>query len=224
MRQLSSKKIENLTFDEYIRDMMLRFGAAPAAVEVIWKHPSNNRPQNPRLTPNLLHKYLAHLQEGILKQQLLPGERFQTLSDKFSRVYQHGVELEADAEEGDPRESKDRSYRTVGFLVWTSEVLLGSATRTFFGARLLGIEPELFQKFRYFDNNKLALQAEPSRDINDGGSMLVEGFPTRRRGRIFGISHVAPFDGQTTEWRMKDGRERSTGLSFLDPQRDRRLA
>jgi Cytochrome P450 len=50
-------------------------------------------------------------------------------------------------------ESKNRNYCTVGLLAWTSEVLLGSATRTFFGARLLGIEPELFQKFRYFNYN-----------------------------------------------------------------------
>jgi hypothetical protein len=133
--------------------MMLRFGAATAAVEAIWKHQSKNRPQNPRLTPNLLHKCLAHLQEGILKQQLLPGERFQTLSDKFLGYISIELSWEQMSRKAILSESKDRSYRTVGLLAWTSEVLQGSATRTFFGARLLGTEPELFQKFRYFDDN-----------------------------------------------------------------------
>lgn len=147
------KNIENLTFDDYIRDMMLRFGTSTAGVEAMWRHPTGTEPQNPKLTPNPLRKCLAHLQENILKQQLLPGERFQTLSDQFLGYVSTAMTWEHMPKKAIFSESLDGSYRIVGLLQWTQEVLLESATRTFFGSKLLQIEPELFKNFLYFDDN-----------------------------------------------------------------------
>jgi Cytochrome P450 len=147
------KNIENLTFDEYVRDMMLRFGTASAAVEAMWKHPPDTEPPKSGLTPNPLHKCLAHLQESILKQQLLPGEKFQSLSDEFLGYISVAISWERMTPKAILSEPTDSRYRIVGLLEWTKEVLLDSATRTFFGDGLLDIEPELFTNFVYFDDN-----------------------------------------------------------------------
>jgi hypothetical protein len=147
------KNIENLTFDEYIRDMMLRFGTTPAAVEAMWRHPSSSEQKDPKLTPNPMHKCLAHLQESIIKHQLLPGDRFQSLSDRFLGYISSAMTWEAMAKRAILSESPSGDYRVVSLLEWTQEVVLDSATRTFFGGRLIDLEPDLFKNFLYFDNN-----------------------------------------------------------------------
>lgn len=147
------KNTESLTFDEYVRDMMLRFGTGSAAVEAMWKHNPNTRAHNSKLTPNPLHKCLAHLQESIMKQQLLPGEKFQSLSNKFLARISVAMSWERISQKAVLSEPMDRSYRIVGLLEWTKEVLLNSATRTFFGDQLLEIEPNLLTNFVSFDDN-----------------------------------------------------------------------
>ena len=147
------KNIESLTFDEYVRDMMLRFGTGSAAVEAMWNHNPKTQPQNSKLTPNPLHKCLAHLQESIMKQQLLPGEKFQSLSNKFLAHISTAMSWERITQKAVLLEPVDRSYRIVGLLEWTKEVLLDSATRTFFGDQLLDIEPHLLTNFVFFDDN-----------------------------------------------------------------------
>ncbi|KAF7512406.1 hypothetical protein GJ744_001341 [Endocarpon pusillum] len=147
------KNIESLTFDEYIRDMMLRFGTASAAVDAMWKQHSGDEPKNPKLMPNPLHKSLAHLQESILKQQLLPGNRFQSLSDKFLGFISNTMTWEQMPKKAIISESITGNYRIIGLLEWTQEVLLDSATRTFFGDQLIKTEPDLFRNFIYFDDH-----------------------------------------------------------------------
>lgn len=44
-------------------------------------------------------------------------------------------------------------HRIIGLVEWARDVLLESATRTFFGDRLIELEPDLFKNFIYFDNN-----------------------------------------------------------------------
>jgi Cytochrome P450 len=147
------KNIDNLTFDEYIRDMMLRFGATPTAVEAMWRHPPTDQPQIPGLTPNPMHRCLVHLQGSLMKQQLTPGDKLQTLSDKWLGYIDNAMSWEHMTEKAIILESADKKERTVALLEWTQEVLLESATRTFFGDRLLAIEPELFKNFLCFDDN-----------------------------------------------------------------------
>jgi cytochrome P450 len=147
------KNVENLTFDEYIRDMMLRFGTSEAAVEAMWRHPSKDEAQNPKLIPNPMHKALSHLQESIMKWQLHPGAKLETLSEKFLGCISSAMTWEHMTTKVVRSESKDGKYRIVGLLEWTQEVLLESATRTFFGDRLLDMEPDLFKNFFTFDDN-----------------------------------------------------------------------
>ncbi len=46
------KDTEHLTFDDYVRNMMLQFGATPEAVAKMWQMPTNDRMNTPGLQPN----------------------------------------------------------------------------------------------------------------------------------------------------------------------------
>lgn len=49
--------------------------------------------------------------------------------------------------------SSHARHRTVSLLAWTKEILLGGATKAFFGNRLIELEPKLYENFFYFDDN-----------------------------------------------------------------------
>lgn len=75
------KDTEHLTFDEYIRDMMIQFGTTPEAVAKMWQPPSTHRLNSPDLQPNPRSKSFLHLSEGFYRQQLHPGEKLDNLQD-----------------------------------------------------------------------------------------------------------------------------------------------
>lgn len=147
------KNIENLSFDEYIRDMMLQFGTSPASVEKMWKRPSADDNLDPNLTPNPSDKPLAHLTETIFRKQLHPGENLQKLQSVVLENINSAMMWEYMSEKIILSSSEKEDCRTLSLLEWTRNTLLDSATRTFFGDQLLDIEPELSKHFFYFDDN-----------------------------------------------------------------------
>lgn len=53
--------------------------------------------------------------------------------------------------------SSTSDTKTLSLLGWCREILLDSATRSFFGDRLLEVEPDLFETFFDFDDNSWKL-------------------------------------------------------------------
>lgn len=149
------KNIEQLTFDDYIEDMMLHFGSSKTAVRTMFAIPNKADPTPTGLQPNPSHKSLIHLSESFYRQQLHPGEKLDILQDSFLGNIHNS--LQWDAMSAKIIMSSGQEDRTVSLLAWTREVLLDGATRAFFGNRLIELEPKLFESFFYFDDNSWKL-------------------------------------------------------------------
>ena len=146
------KNIASLTSDEFIRDMMYQFGGSEDGIQKMWQDPSKGIRL---LSPNPLHKSLARLGEYFYRQQLHPGINLENLQSQFMPNIDKSLSYENISE--NIIISSTTGEKTVSLLGWVREVLLYSATRSFFGDRLLEIEPHLFQSFFDFDDNSWKL-------------------------------------------------------------------
>lgn len=149
------KDTEHLTFDDYVRDMMLQFGATPEAVAKMWQVPTNDRLHTPGLQPNPRSKSFVHLSEVLYRQQLHPGEKLNNLQHVLLSHIDKTLSWETDLKK--VVISSTPIEKTVSLLEWTRQVLLDGATRAFFGSKLREIEPGLFETFFYFDDNSWKL-------------------------------------------------------------------
>jgi hypothetical protein len=149
------KNIVSLTFDDYIRDMMYQFGGSEDAVQKMWQDPSGDGKGTALLSPNPFHKNLARLSEDFYRQQLHPGTNLEDLQSQFMPKIHESLNYKKISE--NIIISSTTGEKTVSLLGWVREVLLDSATRSFFGDRLLEIEPNMFQSFFDFDDNSWKL-------------------------------------------------------------------
>lgn len=133
--------------------MMVAFGGSPAAVEKMWRVPGDNSPLT--VNPNPAHKRLAHLSEDFYRQQLHPGKNLEDVQGKFMHIINMSLTWERISEKAIL--SCKPTMRTVSLLAWCQNVLLDAATRSFFGDRLLDIQPDLFDRFFDFDDNSWQL-------------------------------------------------------------------
>lgn len=149
------KNTEQLTFDDYVKDMMLQFGTTPEAVDKMWQAPTNHNLNSTSLQPNPRPKSFVHSSESLYRQQLHPGEKLNTLQDVFLGNIYKSLTWETIPEKIIISSTADE--RSVSLLGWTRQVLLDGSTRAFFGDKLLDIEPNLFASFFYFDDNSWKL-------------------------------------------------------------------
>ena len=144
-----------LTFDNFIRDTMVIFGASDSAVNKMWSAPSKSAPGSTKRKINPLHKPLAHLGEDLYRHQLLPGKELEPLqSVLLGRIHEM---LHWKAMSTGITLSHNNDQKVVSLLGWCREVLMDSATKAFFGDRLLQIDPTLFQSFFDFDDDSWKL-------------------------------------------------------------------
>lgn len=147
------KNIKQLTFDDYITDMMVAFGASKFAISRMWQ-PSLQDQRNPK-NPPYHNKALAHVAEELIRAQLHPGQHLDRLQHTLlstvhsSFTWSHMTSKIVLAESS--------THRTVSLLEWTREALLAGATTAFFGPALLRLEPALFQSFFDFDDRSWKL-------------------------------------------------------------------
>ena len=133
---------------------MIAFGGSPAAVEKMWKVPGQG--SSPvALNPNPTNKVLAHLCEDFYRQQLHPGRNLDVLQARFLQLINERMMTSGSLSDRIIVSSLSQPNRrkTVSLLGWCREVLLDAATRSFFGDRLLQIEPDLFEKYFDFDDD-----------------------------------------------------------------------
>ncbi|KAL8879493.1 MAG: hypothetical protein Q9198_002901, partial [Flavoplaca austrocitrina] len=77
------KNIDQLTFDDYIEDMMLRFGASKQAVGAMMRTPDQLEAATAGLQPNPSRKSLLHHCQSLYHQALHPGQKLDTLQDNL---------------------------------------------------------------------------------------------------------------------------------------------
>lgn len=149
------KNINSLTFDDYVQDMMYRFGGSKDAIKKMWRDPGTDDigTANPDLNP--FHKNLAKLGEDLYRQQLQPGTNLEELQSDFMPNIHNALVYDKMSDKILVAPAHDA--KIVSLLAWVREVLLDSATRSFFGDRLLEIEPNLFQEYFNFDDNSWKL-------------------------------------------------------------------
>lgn len=142
----------SLTFDDYIRDMMLSFDMTPLAVDKMWQNPTA---KSTLISPNPLNKCLVQLGEDFYRQQLYPGPKLEILQ----RTLMGNIDqsLRWDSISNNITRSSTSNTKTLSLLRWCRDILLDSATRSFFGDGLLVVEPDLFQTFYTFDDNSWKL-------------------------------------------------------------------
>ncbi|KAI4218530.1 MAG: hypothetical protein L6R36_008905 [Xanthoria steineri] len=138
-----------LTFDEFVRDMMLSFGASEEGVRKMW--------ESRRTGGNVgsLHKVLAHAGEDYYRQQFHPGDR---LNDLWSNIQDRlSASLQWNAITSDKLLSAQHDVKTVSLMDLCQDVLFSSATSAVFGDRLLQLAPKLLKAFIVFDDESWKL-------------------------------------------------------------------
>ena len=149
------KNTKTLTFDEYVRDVMKSIGISDDGIEKLWKPPT-------RIRKDRLHKALAHAGEDYYREQLLPGPQLdilweKVLSDIASSIHWDNLP--------GSRFNRAETSRSLSLLDWTSDVLLKSVVKGFFGDRLLQMDPQLLQNFAAFDKESWKLTYKLPRGV-----------------------------------------------------------
>lgn len=146
-----------LTFDGFVRDIMVDFEASPSAVEKMWLLPQSGGAGYQSVTvENPSKKCLAKLTQDLHHQQLLPGPHMADLGDKFLRYINNSLKWKNISGCYVSKEVDDQT-KEINLKAWCGDVLLEAATRAFFGDSLLEIQPDLFRHFFDFDDNSWML-------------------------------------------------------------------
>ena len=139
-----------LTFDTFVRQTLSSLGASSDAVDKwIPLHSSKVSMTHASSFSTSHTSEFTHIGERLCQQQLLPGKQLDVLQRGFIDGIHESLQWHSVTQKVTIRSSPD--IKTISLLGWCREVLLESATRAFFGNRLLEIDPDLFQAFFAFD-------------------------------------------------------------------------
>lgn len=144
------KNTTELTFDTFIRETLISLGASSSAVNK-WIPPRLTK-DDTDVTHNgssPLTSDFTHVGERLCQRQLLPGKDLDALQQVFMAGIHESLLWNRITRKIVLHSSPET--KTVSLLGWCREVLLESATRAFFGDRLLQINPDLFRSFFLFD-------------------------------------------------------------------------
>ena len=144
-----NKNVEQLTYNEYITDMMQAFGATSKGAKKMWEPGCSVKAEDLK-TPKDAQKPLVLLVEEQIRRQLLPGP----LRDDLQAVLLQTICDSVNWENMAPKVvlSQSATDRKVSLLELTRGALLAGATRSFFGPALQELEPNMFSSFFAFDD------------------------------------------------------------------------
>ena len=128
-------------------------------------------------------KNLCHLQSDFYKQQLHPGEKLDSIGIKFLGYINEHLRYDRISETYEvapPKARKYANFKTVSLYRWCREVLVHSATQTFFGKKLFDLDPNFLQNFYTYDSTSWKLLYKYPRifaqDVNSAKRSLVSTF------------------------------------------------
>lgn len=175
------KDTENLSFDPFMKEMLSRIGVSSAASEkwipsppdpgsnsnsssssaaaAAWASGGGHQRQQDdkgatKIKPSV-HE-ISHVGQKLCRQQLLPGKEFDLLSTKLIQDIEqslqwHNISSVVTVVSSSTSTKTGTGTKRVSLLAWCREVLILSATRSFFSDRLLQIDPHLINSFYTFD-------------------------------------------------------------------------
>ncbi|KAL9068119.1 MAG: hypothetical protein Q9157_006604 [Trypethelium eluteriae] len=148
-----NRNVVQLTFDQYIKDMMIAFGATRESVAKMWQVQTDKPIQSIKGKRSSPQIPLAHFAEESIRRQLLPGSggRLEEVQDRLLNSLHCNLTMDNMSRSMVSGENSGGEQR-VSLLEWTRSSLLEGATAAFFGPKLLEIEPDLFRSFFEFDD------------------------------------------------------------------------
>lgn len=193
------KDSEYLSYDPFVKDVLLRMGVSSASIEKWIPDSGVNSAWNRRDGSKPSIHDVSHVGPKLCRQQLLPGKEFDVLSTKLINDIEQSLQWHK-ISESITVFSTDKTKR-VSLHGWCREVLVASATRSFFSNRLLQIDPNLFENFYKFDENSWkALFKYPgflSRDMDDAKNRIIDALSRyfflpkdERKGESWLISNI----------------------------------
>ncbi|CAD6446126.1 2e5bed58-8b25-417b-ab5c-118505115baa [Sclerotinia trifoliorum] len=155
------RNTESLAFDRIVHELGITFGVSRLAMDAVYRPPvddSDDAPAQVMAIKNPKRKSLAHLNNDFWKQQLVPGQHYYDLQDKFFTLLTDSLRPERVRSGGAYVRARntDGSF-TVSLQEWTREVLIDAAVRVFFGHKLLDMSPDLITDFVAFDEHNWKL-------------------------------------------------------------------
>ncbi len=131
-------KTNLFSWDEYVAELLLKFGVQPSALPKICEDP---RPGDARYASpsNLQNKSIVHLSEDFYRRQFLPGPGLDGFSDKLLGLVQKSLSWNRLSS----RYTSTSSYFPL--MDFCAEQLVESTTRSIFDDIIYEIEPRLTQ-------------------------------------------------------------------------------
>lgn len=132
------KKIRNFSWDEFVVELLLKFGVEPSALPKMCEDP---RPGDARYASpsNPQSKSVVHLSEEIYRRQFLPGPALDGFSDKLLGLIQGSLSWNRLPS----RYNSNSNYFPL--MDFCAELLVDASTRSIFDDLIYEIEPRLTQ-------------------------------------------------------------------------------
>lgn len=150
------RNIADLTFDAYVRDLLLRVGISQTGFNAMWAKPSQDFVKARAAEkgfPNPNAKSLMHSSEDILKMQLHPGAELEVLEASLVGLIQEQIAWNEIPDSAVLNRNAQNSECVVSLKEWTKLCMLKAATKAFFGEALLKLDRTILQTFATFDDD-----------------------------------------------------------------------
>ncbi len=144
------KNTVELTYDTFIRETLSSLGVSASAVDkwIPARLPTYGKGHASSYSIPFTSDF-THLGEKLCQRQLLPGKELDILQQAFMDSIHSSLRWNNLTEKNTVHSSLET--KTVSLLGWCREILLEASTSSFFGKRLLQINPNLFEEFFIFD-------------------------------------------------------------------------
>lgn len=143
------KETEHLSYDPFVKDFLHRVGTPLAALEKWIPDPGVATERGHRDGPNPSFHEITHVGKKLCRQQLLPGKEFDELSTKLIKDIEQSLQWHKISQ--NIIISSTKEMKRVSLFGWCREVMIISATRSFFSDRLFQIDPDIHESLYTFD-------------------------------------------------------------------------
>jgi cholesterol 7alpha-monooxygenase len=133
-----------LSWDGFLNETLRGFGVSPARLDVLWRTPSVPSDINPAA------KCLIHLTQDLYKQHLLPGPKFNILTDKFKASLNLLTKWDRISTHYGLRGALEA--RNMSLYDICADIMIDATQMTLFDDILFQIDPKMTRKIRTFSD------------------------------------------------------------------------
>lgn len=168
---------KSLKLDVPMQEVCSRFGATKSTINKMWQTPSKVDSGN--ATRKFPRKSFIDLTHDRFNAQFSPGDKLDTVQGKVLEKIDHLLQWEMLS--GPEVLSSRKDVKVISLHDWCRGVMLESATRAFFGERILKIDPDFISDLITFDDDNWMFSFEippmfsaKAKRVCDANSKMVE--------------------------------------------------